>query len=64
MAQKARPFSDGERADLARLWPTKIPDKQLAHQFGRHRGVLYREAARLGLLPRRALRASACEVSA
>ncbi len=40
-------------AELERLWPTRLPDKELAARLGHHRSVVRRRAAALGLSPRR-----------
>lgn len=40
---------------LKKLWPTRLPDKELARRLGKHRGVLRRRAARLGLPLRRVI---------
>ena len=55
MGRKRR-FTDEDRAELARLWPLDIPDKEIAFRLNRHRAVLHKEARRMGLTPRRALR--------
>ena len=56
MGRKRR-FTDEDRAELARLWPLDIPDKEIAFRLNRHRAVLHKEARRMGLTPRRAIRA-------
>lgn len=45
----ARPFSEYECAELARLWPSDLSDKQLEVRLDRSRGVFRRKAASLGL---------------
>jgi len=56
MGRKRR-FTDEDRAELARLWPLDIPDKEIAFRMGRHRAVLHLQARRMGLAHRRAIRA-------
>lgn len=51
-----RRITDEDRAELARLWPLDIPDKEIAHRLDRHRAVLHKEAKYMGLKPRRVLR--------
>lgn len=38
---------------LIKLWPTRLPDKELAARLNRHRSVIRRQAELLGLKPRR-----------
>ena len=39
--------------ELRRLWPTRLPDKELAARLGHDRGVIRRRAKTIGLKPRR-----------
>jgi pyrroloquinoline quinone (PQQ) biosynthesis protein C len=39
--------------ELRRLWPTRLPDKEIAARLGHHRSVVRRRAKQLGLKPRR-----------
>lgn len=45
----ARPFSEEECAELIRLWPSSLHDKEIAHRLDRTRGVFRRKAESLGL---------------
>lgn len=42
---------DDEKLRL--LWPTRLPDKHIAHVMGHRRPVLNRRARTIGLKPRR-----------
>ena len=54
---KWRRITDEDRAELARLWPLDLPDKEIAFRLNRHRAVLHRMARHMGLPGRRAIRA-------
>lgn len=45
----ARAFSSTECAELIRLWPTDLSDKEIAFRIDRTRGVFRRKAESLGL---------------
>jgi transcriptional regulator of acetoin/glycerol metabolism len=40
---------------LRHLWPSRLPDKELAHRLGHDRSTLYRRARKIGLPNRRTL---------
>lgn len=52
MVDQARICRRVDDEELKRLWPTRLPDKELAARLGHHRGVVRRRARQLGLRPR------------